>query len=115
MAWTSFDRPAALFRYSNTGGRNDDEKIHPTQKPIELYRWILGKYANPGYIILDTHVGSGSSLIACRELGYQYVGFELDETYFTAAYKRIENHYNFQRKDDIEEQLSIRQFMDLNK
>ena len=115
MAWTSFDRPAALFKYSNTGGRNNEEKIHPTQKPIELYRWILKKYAKPGYRILDTHVGSGSSLIACRELGYQYVGFELDEAYYMAACRRIENHRNFQRKDDIEGQLSITQFMDLEK
>lgn len=73
------------------------------------------KYAKPGYRILDTHVGSGSSLIACRELGYQYVGFELDEAYYMAACRRIENHRNFQRKDDIEGQLSITQFMDLEK
>lgn len=89
IAWTSFNRPAAIFRYSNTGGRNG-KKIHPTQKPVPLYEWILGKYAKIGDKILDTHVGSASSLIACERMGFSYVGFELDEYYYGIAKERLE-------------------------
>lgn len=92
LAWTSFDKPAAIFRYSNTGGRNDEAKIHPTQKPVALYDWILSKYANPGDKILDTHVGSASSLIACHENGYDYIGFEKDPCYYELARKRLEDY-----------------------
>jgi site-specific DNA-methyltransferase (adenine-specific) len=90
MAWTSFDKPAAMFRYSNTGGANAETKIHPTQKPTSLYLWLLSKYAKPGQRILDTHLGSGSHGIACNNLGFEFVGCELDEDYFDAACKRIE-------------------------
>ena len=90
LAWTSFDRPAALFRYSTTGGANREKKIHPTQKPVELYKWLLSKYAKPGDKILDTHVGSASSLIACHELGYSYMGFEIDEAYYSLASERLD-------------------------
>lgn len=86
-AWTSFDRPAALFQFRST---NEKDKFHPTQKPIELYKWILDRYSNPDDIILDTHVGSASSLVACRETGHKYVGFEIDETYYGLAKKRLE-------------------------
>jgi site-specific DNA-methyltransferase (adenine-specific) len=89
LAWTSFDKPAALFKYSNTGGANEERKIHPTQKPIKLYEWILSKYAHPGDKILDTHVGSASSLIACHNSGFEYIGFEIDTDYFNAATERI--------------------------
>lgn len=67
-----------------------EKKIHPTQKPIELYKWILQNYAKTGDLIFDSHVGSGSSLIACEELGFEYVGFEIDPDYFAAATKRID-------------------------
>lgn len=90
LAWTSFDSPAALFQYSNTGGANAEEKIHPTQKPIALYRWILRRYAKPGDTILDTHVGSASSLIACHERGHKYVGFEINAEYFKTASARLD-------------------------
>lgn len=92
LAWTSFDRPASIFRYSNTGGRNDEKKIHPTQKPIALYQWIFGKYASPGMKILDTHVGSASSLIAAHETGMRFVGFEKDLFYYRQSKKRLEQH-----------------------
>jgi site-specific DNA-methyltransferase (adenine-specific) len=69
---------------------NDPSRIHPTQKPIALYKWILAKYAKPGDKILDTHVGSASSLIACHEKGFQYVGFELDPDYYRAAKERLD-------------------------
>ena len=70
-----------------TGG-----KIHPTQKPIALYTWLLNNYAKPGDKILDTHVGSASSLIACYDMGFDYLGFELDKDYYEAAQKRLEDH-----------------------
>lgn len=92
LAWTSFNVPAAMCRICNTGGRNDEIKFHPTQKPIRLYEWLLNKYAKPTDIILDTHVGSGSSLIACNNFGYEFVGFEINPQYYDLAKKRIEKH-----------------------
>lgn len=92
MAWTSFDKPAALFRYSNTGGANRAVKIHPTQKPVALYAWIFGRYAKPGYKILDTHLGSGSSRIAAYDAGLDFYGCELDEGYFIAQEKRFSEY-----------------------
>ena len=92
LAWTSFDKPAAIFRYSNTGGKNDERKIHPTQKPISLYDWILSKYANPGEKILDTHVGSASSLISFHKNGFDYIGFEKDPYYYNLANNRLEEY-----------------------
>ena len=86
MAWTSFDSPAKMFEHMQT----DKTRFHPTQKPIALYEWLLLNYAHKGDKILDTHVGSASSLIACHNLGFQYVGFELDSDYFKAATKRLE-------------------------
>lgn len=67
----------------------NEKRIHPTQKPVALYKWLLQKYAKPGDLIIDTHVGSASSLIACHELGFDYIGFEIDEHYFNLAQKRI--------------------------
>lgn len=67
----------------------NEKRIHPTQKPVNLYKWLLQKYARPEYKILDTHVGSASSLIACIHLGFEFVGFEIDEHYFDEACKRI--------------------------
>lgn len=92
MAWSSFDKPAALFSYSNTGGANRETKIHPTQKPIALYEWLLTKYAKPGHRILDTHLGSGSSIIAAHTLGFDFVGTEIDVDYYAAAVKRFGQH-----------------------
>lgn len=89
MAWTSFDSPAALFRYSNSGGRNNEVKIHPTQKPVKLYRWLLSRFADIGMKILDTHLGSGSSAIAAHQMGFDFVGCEIDKDYYNAACKRF--------------------------
>lgn len=69
-----------------------DIKIHPTQKPVELYKWILNKYAKQGDKILDTHLGSGSIAIACHDLGFDLVGSELDKTYFEALNNRFQKH-----------------------
>ena len=69
---------------------NKEFRIHPTQKPVKLYEWLLHHYAKEGDVILDTHVGSASSLIACEKLGFKYVGFEIDEDYYRLAKKRLE-------------------------
>ncbi len=85
LAFSSFDMN--LKKYTFRG--NLTKAIHPTQKPISLYKWLLTKYAKEGNLILDTHVGSASSLIACEDMGFEYVGFELDEDYYNAAQKRL--------------------------
>ncbi len=92
MAWTSFDRPAALFSYSNTGGANTEIKTHPTQKPTALYRWLLSKFAKDGYRILDTHLGSGTHAVACADMpliGVDFVGCERDPVYYQQALERL--------------------------
>ena len=71
--------------------KSKEVRIHPTQKPVALYEWLLQHYAKPGDKILDTHVGSASSLIACYEMGFDYIGFELDPDYFKAATERLES------------------------
>lgn len=73
-------------------GKKSDPRIHPTQKPVKLYKWLLDKYANPNDKILDTHLGSGSIAIACHDYGYDLTACELDPDYYAAAMKRIENH-----------------------
>ena len=69
--------------------KNKEVRIHPTQKPVKLYRWLLKNYAKPGDLILDTHVGSGSSLVACIMEGFDYIGYEIDKEYYDGATKRI--------------------------
>lgn len=92
MAWTSFDFPAKIFRFSNTGGKNEEIKIHPTQKPVALYNWIYQLCAKPGWKVLDTHLGSGSSRIAAYDYGLDFVGFEIDNGYFDAQENRFVAH-----------------------
>ena len=92
LAWTSFDTPAAIFRYSNTGGANKEKKIHPTQKPVSLYHWLLNKYATEGYKILDTHGGSFSHAIACHDLDFELTIIEKDMEYFNKAIERLKWH-----------------------
>lgn len=101
MAWTSFDKPAAMVRISNTGGANAEKKIHPTQKPVKLYRWLLNKFAKPGDKILDTHGGSLSIGIACEEMGFELTAYEKDEMHYNDAVKRFQlwnKLYNSQTK-----------------
>ena len=88
LAWTSFKSTAKKFEMHPS----DRNRIHPTQKPVALYKWILTNYAKPGDKILDTHVGSASSLIACYDLGFESLGFELDKDYFKLATERLEKH-----------------------
>ena len=89
MAWSSLDKPSKIFRFSVRKNRN---KIHPTQKPVELYEWLLKMYANQGDKILDTHSGSASLAIACHDYGFNLTACELDSDYFDASIKRIKNH-----------------------
>lgn len=100
IAWTSFKSPSRIYEFLWNGMLQGDmahkeERIHPTQKPIALYKWLLTNYAKPGDVILDTHVGSASSLIACEELGFDYVGFEINEKFYQMATQRI-NEFNQQ-------------------
>jgi site-specific DNA-methyltransferase (adenine-specific) len=88
MAWTSFSKPANLFKYDNKTG----DKIHPTQKPVKLYEWLLMYYAKEGDKILDTHGGSMSIAIACHNLGFDLTALEIDKEYYDAAVKRFEIH-----------------------
>ena len=95
LAWTSFKEPSRCFNFKWNGMlqenmKNKEYRIHPTQKPVALYEWLLDRYAKQGDIILDTHVGSASSLIACHNRGFKYVGFELDKHYYEESKKRLE-------------------------
>jgi len=93
MAWTSFDCVARLFKYDNKGFMcRDGAKIHPTQKPVKLYEWLLINYAKEGDKILDTHLGSGSIAIACHNYEFDLVGCEIDKEYYDAMMTRYNNH-----------------------
>ena len=88
-AWSSIQKPAKMWSLSI---HKEQNKIHPTQKPIELYKWILKNNAKQGDKILDTHLGSGSIAIACHDYGFELTACELDKEYFDKAIKRITNH-----------------------
>ena len=97
LAYTSFKSAVRIFRFQWHGMlqgdmKNKEVRIHPTQKPVKLYEWLLINYAKEGDRILDTHLGSGSSAIAAHNLGFEFVGCELDTDYFNAASKRIKQH-----------------------
>lgn len=70
----------------------NEKRIHPTQKPVALYEWLIQKYAKPGWKLLDTHLGSGSSRIAAHDLGFDFVGCEIEPTYFQLQEERFEEH-----------------------
>ena len=91
LAYTSFDRVLRMVRMSQRWIPNTPLNIHPTQKPVKLYEWLLTNYAKSGQRILDTHLGSGSHAIACNNLGFELVGCELDKDYFDSAVKRIKS------------------------
>lgn len=106
IAYNSLNNRVDIFRYMWRGmfqGKSiteghiqqgnkklNEKRIHPTQKPVALYEWILSRYAKDGDIILDTHVGSASSLIACRNTNHKYVGFELDKHYYELSKERLD-------------------------
>ena len=97
-AWVSMGlkTPAKVFDYG-IHKHNHIDKIHPTQKPIDLYKFILDKYAKQGDKILDTHLGSGSIAIACHDYGFELTACELDAEYYEKAIQRIKNHTNQQK------------------
>jgi site-specific DNA-methyltransferase (adenine-specific) len=91
MAWTSFNKAMRIWEFARAKTISDN-KIHPTQKPVALYKWLLSNYAKQGDKILDTHLGSGSSRIAAYEMGFDFTAFELDAEYFEAQEKRYKAH-----------------------
>ena len=101
LAYSSFDKACRVFRYvwngmhqGQYGGNKalNEKRIHPTQKPIALYEWLLAKYAKSGQRILDTHLGSGSIAIAAINMGFQLDGVELDPTMYEAVLARVQDH-----------------------
>lgn len=88
LAWTSFDKVLKEFKFCN----KYHGKIHPTQKPIALYKWLLKNYAKPNDKIFDSHVGSGSIRIACHDMGFDFTGCELDPDYWKAQEERFKSH-----------------------
>ena len=117
LAWTSFNKALRRVDFLWSGFRKGEKtiRIHPTEKPVFLYRWILQNYAKPGDKILDTHLGSGSSRIAAWDMGFDFWGYELDADYFAAMEARFQAHiskpvlfspdqmYNFEQKKLFEE------------
>ena len=96
LAWTSFSTVVKKYKHSWVGAnakeKNELDRIHPTQKPVALYKWLLKNYAKPNDKILDTHAGSCSSVIACIDGGFDWMAFEIDPDYYKAAIERINNH-----------------------
>ena len=95
LAWTNHKTAVRKFEFRWAGMlqgdmKNKEKRIHPTQKPVQLYKWLLKNYANEGDNILDTHLGSGSSAIACHEMGFDLTGCEIDKEYYDSAVKRFE-------------------------
>jgi len=97
LAWTSFDSAVRKYKFTWNGMlqqdmKNKETRIHPTQKPVKLYEWLLDNYAKEGDRILDTHLGSGSIAIACHNRGFSLDAWEIDAEYHTSAVKRYEQH-----------------------
>jgi len=100
LAFQSFNKVVRIFRHTWEGFKKgagsfeqfSTKTIHPNQKPVALYKWLLTNYAKPGQTILDTHLGSGSIAIACDDYGYDLTAYEIDKEYFEAATERIERH-----------------------
>jgi len=89
LFWTSFDEVTVIYKNNN----KTEDRIHPTQKPVQLYKWLLKNYATPDMKIIDTHLGSGSSAIAAWEYKCkEFVGIEIDKEYYDAGVKRFKNH-----------------------
>lgn len=102
LAWSSFDKAVRVFRYvwngmhqGQYGGNKslNEARIHPTQKPVALYEWLISRYAQPGGLILDTHLGSASSAVAAMNCGFCLDGIEIDPAMFTAASQRCADHF----------------------
>lgn len=89
LAWTSFDKNVRVFTYDPLCRGDYKGKIHPTQKPVALYEWVISKFAKDGDKIIDTHAGSGSCCIAAHRMRHEWIGFEIDESYYKKADERI--------------------------
>lgn len=94
LAWCSFPTAVRKFKFTWNGFRKQEpqDRIHPTEKPFALYKWLLQKYAKPGDKILDTHLGSMSIAIACHDMGFELTGCELDSDYYTSGIERVKKH-----------------------
>lgn len=94
LAWTNRKNSVDIVDILWSGYRriDNENRIHPTQKPVRLYEWILEKYAKPNWKILDTHIGSGSIAIACHDLGFDLTGYEIDSDYYNDCMKRLNEH-----------------------
>lgn len=102
LAWSSFKTAVRRYDFLWEGFwqenmKNKEKRIHPTQKPAQLYKWILDNYSKEGYKIIDTHLGSGSIAIACHDYGFELTACELDIDYYNSAIKRIKNHIGQQK------------------
>jgi site-specific DNA-methyltransferase (adenine-specific) len=97
LAWTSFNKNCKTFQRARSSEGDSIGKIHPTQKPVKLYEWLLTNYAKQGDKILDTHLGSMSSVIACLNLGFKITGCELDSDYFDSGIERVKKSQQQQR------------------
>jgi site-specific DNA-methyltransferase (adenine-specific) len=97
LIWTSFNEPGR--HYTEKPFIRNGQRIHPTQKPVALYKWLLARYAKTGWKILDTHLGSGSIAIACHDLGFDLTACEIDKDYYSAAMERIRE---YQRQEQFE-------------
>lgn len=103
LVWHSFDENARIFKYAP----NYMKKIHKCQKPVALYKWLLKNYAKPGDIIFDSHVGSGSIRIACHDMGFDFVGCEIDPDYWQAQEARYQEHIKNQELFGTDEYQEI--------
>jgi site-specific DNA-methyltransferase (adenine-specific) len=92
LAFSSFQKPTRIFTQNRVILMQEGNTIHPTQKPVKLYEWLLMNYAKPNDKILDTHLGSGSIAIACHNLSFELTACELDKDYYETALKRLKQH-----------------------
>jgi site-specific DNA-methyltransferase (adenine-specific) len=108
QAWTNLQGNAKYFECMP----QDKERFHPTQKPVDLYAWLLSRYARPGWKILDTHMGSGSIAIACHNLGFDLTACEIDKIYFEKAMERIKKHIVQQELFEAKEMFHVKTLFD---
>lgn len=106
LAWTSFNTAVRRYKFKWHGMlqenmKDKEARIHPTQKPVALYSWLLSRYAQPGDKVIDTHAGSASSLIACHREGLDFIGFEIDRDYYKAANERLNAEMSQLRLDIV--------------
>lgn len=112
LAWTSFKTAVRKFGWMWEGFWQEDmkhkeQRIHPTQKPLQLYKWTLKKYAQVGWKILDTHGGSGVTAVACEWLGFDYCVFEIDEEYWAGANARLEKEREKMRQTSLFGEMQV--------